>query len=259
MEELEEALIEKQEKEKSSPYVIPAALVLAALIIGGVLFFKSPEHNESGAPNNKSDIKTAEIKIEDAKWALGDPSASIVIFEFSDFQCPFCKQFFDEAYPMLKENYIKTGKALLVFENFPLIQIHSNAEKAAEATYCAGESDKFWQMHDKIFSAQNNLSIDNLKNLAKGLNLDEAFDSCLDSGKYEADIKKDLELGKSLGIDGTPTFFIGKSPIKVKYTKDASGRTKYIYDADINGQALMGSAPFEVFQKVIDEELAKIK
>jgi len=82
----------------------------------------------------------------------GDSGAKVTIVEFSDFECPFCVRFYSQTFNQLDEQYIKTGKVKFVFKQFPLTQIHNYAQKAAEATLCAGLQGKFWEMHDKLFS-----------------------------------------------------------------------------------------------------------
>lgn len=92
-----------------------------------------------------------DIEIGDS-FALGDPNAKVTLVEFSDFECPFCIRHFNQTYPDLKKEYIDTGKVKLVFKNF-VLNFHPNAQKAHEAYECAGEQGKYWEMHDKIFSA----------------------------------------------------------------------------------------------------------
>lgn len=162
----------------------------------------------------------------------GDADAPVTIIEFSDFQCPFCGKFFKETLPQLRKDYIETGKAKLVFRDFPL-DFHQFAQKAAEAAECAHEQGKFWEMHDMIFDHQDALAVDDLKGYAKQAGLDTTkFGDCLDSGKYESEVKKDLADGSNVGVSGTPAFFI-------------------------NGMALTGAQPYEAFKQIIDAELAK--
>lgn len=244
MEELKPASAE-------SPYLIPAAIVAAGLIIGAAVYFQSP--NKSGLNLNKDkEIKTVTLDVDD-HYILGNPAAEVAIIEFSDFQCPFCKRFFDQTFSSIKEKYVKTGKVKFIYRDFPLSSIHENAQKSAEAALCAGDQDKFWQMHDKIFENQDDLSVENLKKLAGSLGLVSDFDSCLDSNKYEAKVKKDFDLGVSLGVGGTPTFFIGRLPIQVKYQDSLNSgvldREKY--------KVLVGALPFSEFEKAIEEALNK--
>src|SRR3989344_3922900 len=164
---------------------------------------------------------------EDDEAVLGDENAPVTIIEFSDYQCPFCRKFYDETLPSLKSEYIDKGKVKLIYRDYPLSSIHPQAQKAAEAAECAGEQNKYYEYHDKLFKNQKALDINNLKKYAKeiGLNTND-FNNCLDSNKMESEVQKDLEEGQDLGIQGTPAFFI-------------------------NGQPLMGAYPLEEFKKVI--------
>ncbi|KAF6246173.1 disulfide bond formation protein DsbA, partial [Nitrosopumilus sp. b3] len=173
----------------------------------------------------------------------GNPDASINIIEFSDFQCPFCAKFHETTLPQLEENYISTGKVNFVYRDFPIQSIHPNAIPAALASECADDQGKFWEMHDEIFKNQRIWqdleilqSVALFKQYASNLGLDEnAFDSCLDSGKYLDEITNDLNDGRAYGVTGTPGFFVGNEEI---------GFTKII-----------GAQPFSAFQRVIDEQL----
>lgn len=162
---------------------------------------------------------------------MGSEDAPVTIIEFSDYECPFCSRFYTQTMPSLKKNYIDTGKAKIVFRDFPL-GFHSFAQKAAEATECAAEQGKFWEMHDKLFENQSSLDIASLKRFAAELGLNtQEFDSCLDSGTMASEVQKDLSDGQSYGVSGTPTFFI-------------------------NGTKIVGAQPFGEFERIIEGELA---
>ncbi|HYM11701.1 MAG TPA: thioredoxin domain-containing protein [Bryobacterales bacterium] len=165
----------------------------------------------------------------DAARVKGDPKAPITIVEFSDFQCPFCKRADDT----LKEVLTKySGKVKLAYRDFPLSQIHPNAQNAAEASRCAGAQGKFWEYHDALFADQSKLDKASLTDRAKKLSLDEkSFQSCLDTGKFKAQVDADEQDGEKAGVNGTPGFFI-------------------------NGTFLSGAQPVSEFEKVIDTELA---
>jgi protein-disulfide isomerase len=123
-------------------------------------------------------------------------------------------------------------KIRVVFKDFPLPN-HPEAPKAAEAARCAGDQGKYWEMHDRMFENQRTLGVPALKQAAAGLKLDTAtFDQCLDSGKYAALVAADMKQGEALGVQSTPTVYV-------------------------NGRAVVGAQPFEFFQMVIDEELAR--
>ena len=174
---------------------------------------------------------------------IGNPDAPITIIEFSDFQCPFCARFHSQTLPLILEQYIKQGKVKLVFRDFPIQSIHPNALPASVAAECANEQGKFREMHDMLFDNQNQW---NKKETVDALSLfseyaskiqleQETFDSCLTSGKYIEEIRKDLDDGRSYGVSGTPGFFIGNE--KIGFVE------------------LKGAQPFESFKKIIDAQL----
>ncbi|MBI2076373.1 MAG: DsbA family protein [Candidatus Aenigmarchaeota archaeon] len=167
----------------------------------------------------------------------GDPKAAVTIIEFADFQCPFCGRFFQQTLPQVENDYIKTGKAKLVYRDFPLDSIHPQAKPAAEAAECAKEQGKFWEFHDKIFQNQQSLSLDSYKKWANELGLNtNQFNSCVDSNKYAAEVQKDFQDGSNVGVSGTPTFFIGN---------DAKGY-----------QQIVGAQPYSVIKDAIEKALA---
>ncbi|MDH4304407.1 MAG: DsbA family protein [Nitrospira sp.] len=143
---------------------------------------------------------------------LGQIDAPITIVEFSDYQCPFCKRHFTNTLGMLKTNYIDTGKVRYIFRDFPLDSIHPYARKAAEAAHCAGDQGKFWDMHDTMFQRQEELKPHNLRDFARAMQLDlDAFNACLDEGKYAKRVEADVAAGSAAGVTGTPGFFVGKT------------------------------------------------
>jgi len=158
----------------------------------------------------------------------GPAEAPIEIIEFSDFECPFCAR----AHPTVTQVLDEYGSQVrLVYRHYPLPN-HPNARPAAEASLCAQEQDRFWPYHDRLFANPSRLTIADLKQHASDVGLDRTpFDACLDSGKYRAEVEKDIAAGNQAGVSGTPAFFI-------------------------NGRLLSGAQPFEMFKRVIDEELA---
>lgn len=167
---------------------------------------------------------------EDDDPSFGPPNAPITIIEFSDFECPYCTKWHQEVWPRIQEAY--SDQVRLVYRDFPLISIHSNAAPAAEAANCAGEQNAYWEYHDKLFSGQYGLSLDAYQQYASDLGLNLAdFEECLESRRFQEEVEADYDYAANLGIRSTPTFFI-------------------------NGIALVGAQPFEVFQDVIERELA---
>ncbi len=158
----------------------------------------------------------------------GRADAPIELIEFSDFQCPFCLR----ADPTVRQILNTYGDRIrFVYRHYPLPG-HPNARPAAEAAACAAEQDQFWPYHDKLFANPSKLSADDLKRTAADLKLDTAkFDACVDSHKYKALVDADIKEGSEVGVDGTPAFFI-------------------------NGRMVSGAQPYDVFKRIIDEELA---
>jgi protein-disulfide isomerase len=148
-----------------------------------------------------------EREVLDASGPERGPSvAPVTIVEFSDFECPFCARF----EPVLKTVMAKyPGKVRLIYREFPLTQIHPDAEKAAEAAICAENQGRFWELHDLMFQDQGSLGVDALKDKAKRLNLDlPVFDQCLDSGQALEVLKSDEKTAEQLALTTTPTSFV---------------------------------------------------
>jgi len=140
----------------------------------------------------------------------GSKNAKLTLVEFSEYQCPFCGRHVRDTYPTLDKEYVQTGKVKYVFRDLPLESIHKNAFKAAEATHCAGEQGKFWEMHDRLFENQKALEPAMLSAHAQAIGVDaKKFQACLDGGKYAAEVRKDVAEANKYGITGTPTSVIG--------------------------------------------------
>ena len=159
--------------------------------------------------------------------SAGPVNAPVTIVEFSDFQCPFCSNVVPTL-EKVKENY--RDKARLVFRQFPLNSLHPQAQKAAEASLCAAEQDKFWEMHDLMFEDKK-LFLPDLKSKAESLGLDViAFEQCLDSDQFAEQVRQDISAGARAGVTGTPTLFI-------------------------NGRPMTGAVSYEQITTIIEEEL----
>ena len=160
----------------------------------------------------------------------GSEKAEVTIVKFEDFQCPYCKAVQPNFQEVLKRY---DGKIRLVHKDLPLEQIHPQARQAAEAARCADDEGKFWEYHDKLYASSPNAAPEDLKSYAKDLGLkQDSFDKCLTSGKYKETIQKDVNEGASLGLTGTPTFFI-------------------------NGRELSGAQSVQAISEIIDEELSR--
>jgi protein-disulfide isomerase len=139
----------------------------------------------------------------------GNPDASVVIVEFSDFQCPYCGVFARTVLPALEKQYIQPGRVLLAFRQYPLQAIHPFAANAAAAAVCAGIDGRFWELHDRLFQQQGRLQSDAVRSVAAAVGVDLArFDECLGS-QGPRQVKSDLAEAQELGMSGTPSFLLG--------------------------------------------------
>ena len=145
--------------------------------------------------------------------------------------------------PQIEKAYIESGKLRYVVQDFPLESIHKNTFKAAEATRCAQDQGKFWEMHERLFANQQALSPEDLVEHAKALGLNaEGFKACLDEDTYAVAIRKDMAEGQKAGVTGTPAFFLG-------VMEGTDGKMKVV-------QRLSGAQVFSAFQAAIDSALA---
>jgi protein-disulfide isomerase len=165
----------------------------------------------------------------------GDENAPITIIEFSDFQCPFCGKFEAETVSQIEKNYVDSGKVRFGYWHFAFLGQESF--DAAEASECAADQNAFWEYHNLLFKSQNGenkgaFAKDKLKEFAASLKLDaQAFNDCLDSGKYTQLVQQLTGTAQSIGVRSTPSFVV-------------------------NGRAIIGAQPYDVFKQAIEQELA---
>jgi len=171
--------------------------------------------------------------------SIGDPNAPVVIEEYGDFQCPFCRRFHDETLQQIVDEYVDTGLVYFIYRHFPVVDGNNPAQEshaAAAAAVCAGRQNRFWDYHDVLFANQTGENIGDfsdprLQAMAKQLGLDmDAFDACYPTADALASVLADSLLAQQSGINATPSFLI-------------------------NGKPLVGAQPFEVFQQAIEAEL----
>ncbi len=162
----------------------------------------------------------ASIPLESYAAVMGDPNAPVTIIEYTDYQCPFCKRHTAETMPRIINELVDTGQVYYVLKDFPLDEIHPDARSAANAARCAGEQDAYWEMHDAIFTEQEEwaglgaAADDYFVQLGGSLGLDEGeLEECVVNGRYDAAVQANYEEGVALGISGTPNFFIDGYPV----------------------------------------------
>lgn len=168
--------------------------------------------------------------IQPDEYLRGNPSATVDVIEYSDFECPFCLRHLPSIERLMDEY---GDRIRLAYRHFPLNSRHPQAQKAAEASECAGEQGKFWEMHDVIFDANaaGAMSAAKWKELAGTLGLDTAqFNTCLDSGQYASKVSQQAADGAAAGVQGTPATFV-------------------------NGQLVSGAVPYEQLQQLVEASL----
>jgi len=213
---------------------------IAILIHGGVIKVGTatqqavapaiPAQAQPNQPPAKVNVSVGHLPIK------GKENAKVTIVEFADFQCPFCERFFKDTESQLIKDYVDSGKAKFAFRHYAFLGQESTW--AAQASECANEQGKFWEMHDYLYSHQGQensgaFTKDKLAGFAQALGLKtDQFKTCLESDKYADKVKADFTEGQKAGVNGTPATFV-------------------------NGQLVSGAQPYANFKTLIDSELAK--
>ena len=174
--------------------------------------------------------------------ANGQATAPVTIVEIADYHCPFCRRHVQQTQPKLYETYVDTGKARHVFLHYPIAQLHPDAQKSHEAAMCAADQGKFWTFHAKLFESPLE-TVAQLEDLAKKSGLDgAAFAKCLESGQHTQQVKASIERIQKMNINGTPMFFVGRTPSGSEPMKIA--------------HVIEGAQPFDAFKAAIDDVAA---
>ncbi len=233
--------------------IVGVALIIAFLIIYPLLKPVTEVTKIEPHPREQADANH-----------MGNPNAPIQLTEFADFQCPFCERFYTETEGQLEEAYINTGQVYFTYRSAGnwvsqnIQQGKTESEDAAQAAYCAGDQNMFWEMHDMLYA--NAIGEDagsftdrRLALIAENTGLDMTqFDECYSSGKYADQVELDFKEGVEAGMNGTPTFIL-------TYTNAAGEQVLFPY-TDGNGQpqlgVISGAQPFSFFQEQIDAALA---
>lgn len=201
---------------KTGSLGVPVAIVIAALLIGGAIYFSGNKTTQKinvaegikEAQNEQNKIEVAPVTQDD--MIRGNPNAPILVVEYSDFDCPFCKNF-HETMKQIMTKYGENGKVAWIYRNFPLQQLHPNAPKLAEAGHCVAEiggNDAFWKFSDNIFenretNAQTDMTQLPAYAVAAGVDKDK-FNECFTSGKYASKVEEDIQAALKAGAQGTP-------------------------------------------------------
>lgn len=246
------------------PFLTPISILLGAIIISvsllvglngvdGVSSGSSNTNTSTGTTTDNTDtadngeeFPEVSTSIDDDPYIGNKDTAKIAIVEYSDYECPFCKRHFEQVYPQLKKEYIDTGKAILVFRDYPLPFHDPNATDQAMAAECVQElngNGKYFEFHDLVFkttTSNKGLAKDRLYGMAESIGVDKGkFTECLDSGRYAEEVKKDVADGQEAGIGGTPGFVVGTLKS----------------DGTVDGKRIDGAYPLTSFQSIINEYL----
>jgi protein-disulfide isomerase len=209
------------ENNQNSKLSLPAAIIVAGLLIAGAIFINKPAPPAPpGSGSGFDTSKLAGVKADEHILGAG-PANKIFIVEFSDLECPFCKLFHKTMHQVVSDY---GGKVAWVYRYFPL-SFHTKSPKEAEAAECAaqlGGNDGFWKYVDRVFEVSptnNGLDPAELYTIASYAGLDSgAFRTCLDSGRNKSIVDADIKQGTDIGIQGTPTSFIvsGKTIVPIE-------------------------------------------
>jgi protein-disulfide isomerase len=249
-----------------SHYVLPLSILLAAVIIGWSLMSAAttlgngldgltigggtgttvptvPTPNDDTLAPAGPTQTMAELAVNGA-GSIGSESAPVVIVEYSDYQCPFCRVWFNQSEEQLIQTYVDTGKVQFVYKDFPL-SFHPMAAPSANAARCAGDQGKYWEYHDALYAEQNALNaqggtvqytLADIKAWGKKIGLNEStFNACVDADTYASEIAENMAEGQTVGVGGTPSFVIGLR--------------------NETGQLVVGAQPYSTFQAALDSLL----
>lgn len=241
-------LAREEQKRRDSIYVDEAITLEVASPIA-----ESDEETSSGVVTNavqaQSPTRSTTVgnALSDVKFEIadnpvkGDASSGLILVEFIDYECPFCSRYVRETLPQILRQYVDNGVIQYAVIDFPL-SIHPRAAKAAEASHCAGEQGKFWEIHDLMMAKQKSLG--DLSSFAVSLNLNiSKFNNCVNSGKYASMVSRNIALAQKLGINSAPNFIIGRVN---------SSRSRKVTGISM----IRGAVPFTRFQMELNAALS---
>lgn len=259
-----------------SQLLTPLAILIAGAIIAGAVFLRDNKENSvntSRQENQQVSINLDPVTEDDR--ILGSPEAPIILVEYSDTECPFCKRFHETMHTII-DNYGASGEVAWVYRHFPITQLHSKAVTESRAIECASEqggNQVFWSFTDKIYEitpANNGLDLEVLPQIASDLGLNvEEFNSCLESDKYTDFVQSQVESAERAGAQGTPysvlVFKDGMSEqaeqvfegIKESIRAQVDPARIFTLTEDRSKLAISGALPIEMLKALIDAQLAQ--
>jgi protein-disulfide isomerase len=216
--------------------LIAVQIVTLAAVVGGFYQIRGLQQQIAGmgarTPSAPTNVEDWRPLVRNHNAIQGREDASIVVIEFSDFQCPFCKKHADGARRELLERY--GNDVQMVFKHLPLTSIHPNAMTAAIAAQCAKRQGKFWEVHERLFAQPDTLSVDAIIGIAPSLGLGDDFAACLVNEETRAEVEEDIADATKIGVQATPSFVV-------------------------NGKVLAGARPTAAFTSVFEELAAQAK
>jgi len=198
------------------------------------MLLEKQNQNQRPAPPAPEPATRAKMSLDGVPM-LGDKNAPITIVEFTDYQCPFCQRFHVATFPELKKKYVDSGKARFYSRDMPLLELHSNAMRAAQASRCAAEQNQYWTLRELMSANPDKLTLDQIVNFGADLKMNtELLRACISSEKYKAAVQADVMEAMRIGATGTPAFLIGKST-----------------GEGVDGELVLGALPMAVFDEKI--------
>lgn len=250
--------MEEQQKTKKDLF-LPISIVIAAVVIGGAVIYSNGLKSVGKNGDNQTPSgEKVEINITADDKVLGQAKAELTMFEFSDYECPYCSRFYKLTRPEIISNYVDTGKMKTVFRGMPF---HTNSLMDTQAVLCADKQSKYWEMHDLVFDKKNSdetLTIDSLTKYAGDLGLNKTiFSECLTGqGDYEK-INQIAAEAQNAGILATPIMLITNDlPVELDadYVIEQLQAGSSVITID-NGVIIIGAQAFSTFQTEIDKLL----
>jgi len=225
----------KRRKNSSKKYILIIIPIVAVSIgIGAFAFLQESKQKDTGYGVDDLILGGSPI--------LGDSSAPLTLVEWGDYQCTYCHRFHEDVKDSVLSNFVESGKIRFTFRDFTLNGPASVL--AAEAAYCAGDQNKYWEYHDELYNnweGENTgwVTMDNLKRFASNVGLDmNAFDKCVQDHGYKQKALSNYKYGQQIGVNATPTFMV--------------------IDKEGDARMIRGVQPYEIFDKVISEKLRTI-